>query len=101
MTKVLFATSDVTVHDASGTGTVLRAGETYPVEKLADYQQESVKQGTFPCVEVVTEAEAAKKQKEFESLRAFVESTNERVQNLPPPSKEAADEDVSVSDTKE
>src|SRR4051794_32263599 len=71
--KVVYATSDVTLHSVQGTEEVngntvynvesvnLGVGESFPFDKLPPYQQESVEAGKVPGVEVISAKEAEEK----------------------------------------
>ena len=84
--KVVFASQEVTLHTSQGTyktafgadqhvveSVTLVPGDTVELDKLPDYQQEAVKEGKVPGVEVMSKSEAEKKSEEVARLRAFVE----------------------------
>jgi hypothetical protein len=85
--KVLYAGQDVTVHESMGkfetqfgtkevvNAVVVRTGDTFPYDKLTDYQKEAVDNGELPGVEVLSQDEADKRSAEVAKLRAFVEGT--------------------------
>jgi hypothetical protein len=85
--KVLYAGQDVTVHESMGkfetqfgtqevvNAVVVRTGDTFPYDKLTDYQKEAADNGELPGVEVLSQDEADKRSAEVAKLRAFVEGT--------------------------
>lgn len=83
--EVVFATEDVTVHQKVGesvvagnareevTGVVLSAGDTFPLDSLASYQQEAVKDGKVAGLKVMSESQAKKLTAEVEQARAVAQ----------------------------
>lgn len=84
--KVVFATEDVTLHTSKGTfktdfgdqhvveSVSLDAGDTVEFDKLPEYQQKSVEDGSVPGVRVVSKKEAEKLTAEVAKVRASVDS---------------------------
>ncbi len=82
--KLVYGNSDVTVHVTQGKvdsqfgnfevveGHSLTAGESYPLDKLAEYQQKSIEAGEVPGLEVVSKSEAEKKNADLEKVKQLM-----------------------------
>jgi hypothetical protein len=82
--KLVYANSDHTVHVSSGTvenqfgsfetveGYNLAVGETFPLSKLAKYQQEAIEAGEVSGLEVVSPKEAASRAEQMAKVKALV-----------------------------
>lgn len=63
--EVVFATADSSVHLGSNgrvvTGRVLKPGDYLDLSQIIEYQQEAIKEGKVPGLEVLTETQAKRK----------------------------------------